>query len=297
MSRDTEFRRLILMQQAARLLQKEGLLKLPVNIEGLAKTRDIDIEPMKSRRTGVSGILVRHGNKFGILYDASIPNQGYQRFSIAHELGHFFIDGHVDHIPFNNGYHRSRANFMSDNCYEREADYFASGLLMPTKLVRPLMLREPDGLNAIEAIQKCTRASLTASAIRYSEIAEVAAAVIVSRVGGIDYCFMSNALKALKGLQWIRKGTPVPPGTVTAAMMEETNAQPQDVCSVDEVDIVEWFGGELSIQMQEEVVELGSYGRFLTVLTCSDLVDEGFMDQDEESDEVLEESWKPRFRR
>ena len=42
---------------------------------------------------------------------------------------------------------------------------------------------------------------------------------------------------------------------------------------------------------------IGSYGRILTVLTCPDLLDEGFMEEDEDSDEVLEESWTPRFRR
>ena len=39
------------------------------------------------------GMLVRYGNTFGILYDSTVPNEGFQRFSIAHELGHFFVEG------------------------------------------------------------------------------------------------------------------------------------------------------------------------------------------------------------
>ena len=36
--------------------------------------------------------------------------------------------------------------------------------------------------------------------------------------------------------------------------------------------------------------------KLLTVLTCPDLVDAIYMDEDEDSDEALEESWTPRFR-
>ena len=297
MNRNPEFRRSILMQQAERLLRDEGLLNLPVDLENLAKTRDIVIKPMDDPDHGVSGMLARHGNMFGILYDASIRNDGYQRFSIAHELGHFFVDGHLDHIPFDGGFHRSRAGFVSDAPYEREADDFAAGLLMPTTLVRGVMRGQPDGLNAIEAIQRSARSSLTASAIRYAGLTEIATAAIISRDGKVDYCFMSDALKSLKHLTWLRKGTPVPVGTVTESLMQKPDDLRHGARDLDETDIMEWFGGTRSARSREEVVGLGSYDRVLTVLTCPDLLDEGFMDEDEESDEAMEDRWTPRFRR
>lgn len=297
MSRNPELRRSTLMRQAERLLREEAMLSLPIDLEGLAKTRDIVIKPMDDPDHGVSGMLARHGNTFGILYDASIRNEGYQRFSIAHELGHFFADGHLDHIPFDGGWHRSRAGFVSDDLYEREADYFAAGLLMPTTLVRGVMHGQPDGLNAIEAIQRSARSSLTASAIRYAGLMEVATAVIISRDDQVDYCFMSDALKSLKHLTWLRKGTPIPAGTVTESLMRKPDELRRGARDLDETDIMEWFGGTRSARVREEVVGLGSYDRVLTVLTCPDLPDEGFMDEDEESDEAMEERWTPRFRR
>ena len=297
MNRDPEFRRSILMQQAERLLREENMLNLPVDLEGLAKTRDIVIKPMDAPDRGVSGMLARHGNTFGILYDAGIRNEGYQRFSIAHELGHFFVDGHLDHIPFDDGWHRSRAGFVSDDFYEREADYFAAGLLMPTTLVRGVMRGQPDGLNAIEAIQRSARSSLTASAIRYVGLTESATAMIVSRDDKVDYCFMSDALKSLKHLTWPRKGTPVPAGTVTEFLARRPGELRRGARNQDETDIMKWFGGMRSVRFLEEAVGLGSYDRVLTVLTCPDLLDEGFMDEDEESDEAMEERWSIRFRR
>ena len=123
-----EYLRIVLPRQAERLLRDEGLLSLPVDLEELAQRRDIVVRPMPDSDDGVSGMLVRYGNTFGLLYSTRIDNEGYRRFSIAHELGHYFIDGHLDHIG---GSHASRAGFVSTDRYEREADFFAAGLLMP----------------------------------------------------------------------------------------------------------------------------------------------------------------------
>lgn len=285
------------MRQAERLLREKGMLNLPIDVEGLAKTSDIVVEPMDEPNHGVSGMLVRHGNAFGILYDASIQNEGYRRFSIAHELGHFFVDGHLDHIPFDKGLHSSRAGFVSDDQYEREADFFAAGLLMPTTLMRDVMRGHQDGLNSIKAIQRSARTSLTASAIRYAGLAEIVAAVIISRNCKVDYCFMSGTLKSLHGLSWLRKGAPIPVGTVTEALARKRGELRRGARGEDETDIMEWFGGGRSVLGLEEVVGLGNFDRVLTVLTCLDFPDENLGDEDEESDEAMEERWTPRFRR
>ena len=293
----SEFRQRALMRQAQQLLDDEGLLSLPVDLSALGDSRDIVIEEMTTSSGGVSGMLVRHGNSFGILYDSSIPNEGFQRFSIAHELGHYFVGGHLDQIAFVGGAHKSRAGFLSDDPIEREADYFAAGLLMPQTPVNQVIRQHPDGLRAIEAIQRDAHTSLTASAIRYTGLTDAAAAVIVSRNGKIDYCFMSDAMKSLKFDTWPRKGSPIPEGTATAAVVKLPKEQRQAAREEDESNIVEWLGGRLSAPAQEEVLGLGSYDRVLTVLTCPNLLDEGFMDEDDDADEALEKSWTPRLRR
>ena len=289
----SELRRRALMLEAQRLLEAEGLLRLHVDLDALAETREIVIEPMETSSEGVSGMLVRYGNSFGILYDSTIDNEGFQRFSIAHELGHFFVEGHLDHIPFAEGVHRSRAGYISEDRYEREADCFAAGLLMPERPVCDIIAQHPNGLAAIEAIERDARASLTASAIRYVGLTDAAAAVIVSRNGKVDYCFMSDAMKSLRFDAWPRKGSPIPAGTATASVAELPTEQRRAAREEDEASIAEWLGTGRAARAREEVVGLGSYERILTVLTCPDLLDEGFMDEDEDSDEALEESWTP----
>lgn len=291
MSVPYQYLRIVLPRQAERLLRDEGLLSLPVDLEELAQRREIVVKPMPNSDDGVSGMLVRHGNTFGILYSTRIVNEGHRRFSIAHELGHYFIDGHLDHIGSS---HASRAGFVSSDRYEREADFFAAGLLMPEALVRDVVSQEQEGLAAVKAVQRQAQASLTAAAIRYVNLTEIAAAVIVSGNSTVEYCFMSEAMKASKPEEWPRKGTRVPPGTATR-LLESLPREQRRYAQSDEIDITEWLGGNRSMQAHEEAVGLGKSGGVLTVLSCPDLPDEDFPDED--SEEELVESWTPRFRR
>lgn len=297
MNQIPNYRQKFLERQAEQLLKDESLLELPVDLEALAQTRQILIQAMDSAEEGVSGMLLRHGDTFGILYSTRIPNPGFQRFSIAHELGHYFIDGHLDQIPFDGNMHSSRADFVSSDRYEREADHFAACLLMPTTLIRGVIDNTSAGLCGVETVQRETDASLTAAAIRYVGLTDAAAAIIVSSSGRINYCFMSEALRELRGIDWLRKGLPVPSDTLTESILDKPEEGRREARAEGEVDIRTWLGGRRSVEAWEEVIGLGSYGRVLTVLTCPDLVREDYMDADEDSDEALEESWTPRFRR
>lgn len=138
--------------------------------------------------------------------------------------------------------------------------------------------------------------SRTATAIRYAELADTAVAVIVSTRGVIDYCFMSDAMKSLPKLDWLRKGTPLPAGTATAALAADAARVTAGDRAIDEVDVRDWLGGPTRAAVSEEALGLGSYGRVLTVLTSGTIGQDG-PDEDEDDEESLVESWTPRFRR
>jgi hypothetical protein len=76
-------------QTAEAFLKEEGLLSLPVDPFDIAASRDIVVEGKPENTEGVSGMLLRHGNNFGIVYATHIQSPGFQRFSISHELGHY----------------------------------------------------------------------------------------------------------------------------------------------------------------------------------------------------------------
>ena len=257
--------------------------ELPICPFTIAKKVDIIIQPKPSSERGVSGFLMRVGNVFGIQYASHIANDGFIRFTVAHELGHYFLPGHAEHLfPNGDGLHKSRSGFISGDRYERQADYFASALLMPENLFRQRANRAGRGFAAIEKLAKEFQTSVTATAIRFTKVTDDAVAVVVSSGDHIDYCFMSDRIRDLRGITWIRKGDLLPDRTPTA----EFNA---DASNVDEARreegasyLDDWFDGAPRVEVNEDVVGLGSYGKTLTVLfTDEDLQDEDDREEDE----------------
>lgn len=291
------FRLKMAKQGAEAFLKKEGISTLPIDPFAIAASRNIEVKPKPDTAGGVSGMLLRHGDEFGILYATHVRSEGFQRFSVAHELGHFFLDGHIDHILPNEGIHTSHAGFVSGDPYELEADQFAAGLLMPSLPFKRALGKHEPGLRSVEALAELCKTSLTATAIRYAEITDDAVAVIISTGQFVDFCFMSDTMKSLPKLTWLKKGTRINPNTVTGKLASDSQAVTSGARLEKEIDISDWLGGIRPVSATEEVVGLGEYGKVLTVLTCPSLQEETYQDEDIDSDESLLESWTPRFRR
>jgi IrrE N-terminal-like domain len=162
-------------------------------------------------------MFIRIGQDYGITYATHINNLGFQHFSVAHELGHYYLPRHIGAVLKDGDIHESRAGFTSPDRYELEADHFAAGLLMPGQLFRSAMRRAGEGLGAIVHLAGLCQTSLTATAIRFTECTSDPVAIVVSTGGRIDYCFMSDALREVEGIDWIRKRQFVPSGTATFA--------------------------------------------------------------------------------
>ena len=290
------FRLRMAKQKAEAFLRENGYSALAIEPFIIAEKLDIVVKPKSDTADGVSGMLLRHGNNFGIIYATRFGNEGFERFSVAHEIAHFLLEGHIDHV-LKNGEHHSYAGFTSADPYELEADHFAAGLLMPEGLFKTALKKRDTDLAAIEYMAGLCKTSLTSTAIRCSELANDAVAVAISTGPTIDYCFLSGVMKTLPQLSWIKKGTPVPTGTETARF----NADPQRVRAgeraVSEIDVRDWLGGTRSARVSEEVVGLGRYGKTLTVLSSTSIGDEAAGYDDGDDEEKLQESWTPRFRK
>jgi hypothetical protein len=160
---------------------------------------------------------------------------------------------------------------------------------------RKEMEKHEPSLSAVEALATRCTTSRTATAIRYAELTRVAVAVIVSTGGVIDYCFMSDAMKMLPKLAWLRKGTKLPASSATARLAESPDRVRAGASVIDEADVRDWLGGTTSAAVSEESVGLGRYGKVLTVLSSSSI---GPKDEDDDEDDEhdLVERWTPRFR-
>jgi hypothetical protein len=104
---------------------------------------------------------------------------------------------------------------------------------------------------------------------------------------------MSESLKAVDGIDWIRKREAVPRNTQTFAFNQNLENVRRAARTDGTSCLQDWFGGRRHIEISEDVIGLGSYGKTLTVLYDIDVPDA----EDEEDEESLIESWTPHFRR
>ena len=277
---------------AEQIVKGLGILALPIDPRKIATDRGIVVVPKSIEEKGTSGMLIRYGSDFAIAYATHYQNEGFENFSIGHELGHYYLRGHVDAvIKGDSGTHVSRAGFNSGDRYEAEADRFSAGLLMPKHLFVPAMRYAGKGLAAIEVLKNLCKTSLHATAIRYVQFSREPVAIIISKGGVIDHCFMSAALKNIDGIDWVRKHEVVPRDTPTFAFNSVLSNIEQSLRIEEKTNLQIWFGGRRDIEISEDVIGLGRYGKTLTVLYDMDIPEP----EDEEDEENLHDSWVPRF--
>jgi Zn-dependent peptidase ImmA (M78 family) len=116
------------------------------------------------------------------------PNTNRARFTIAHELGHYFLDNH--RIGLMQGLlspHPSKNNENTHNKIEREADYFASCLLMPEERFKKLVLRKKFDFSIIKLISDYFQTSITATAIRFADIGNHPLMIVFGENGKIKW--------------------------------------------------------------------------------------------------------------
>ena len=216
-------------------------------------------------------------------------SEGFKRFTVAHELGHYFLEGHIPGLFAGDSIsHTSESGFISDDHYEREADYFAAGLLMPNELFARACNNAGRDLSEIEKLAALCQTSLTATAIRFAGVTEDAVAVVCSKDDRILYCFMSKRLRGVRGLTWPKKGSGLPSDTATANFNRNLENVLLGKRLTSTSNLGMWFDGLPEVVVGEDVVGLGEYGRTLTVLTTSDLPDGGDEAKVVEEEEDLE---------
>ncbi len=269
------------MNQGQRLLQAEahaenlvkqlGIVSLPINSIEIAEQHEIRCK--REEIQGFSGCLIKQGDVFGILYSSKFNNEGFIRFTVAHELGHYFLPSHPELLfPEGDGIHRSHNGFTASAIHELEADHFAAALLMPRHLFGTALGQETiPGFHAIEALSEKCKTSITATAIRYATFADYPVALIVSSNNRVEYSFMSDTMKTkIQGASWLKKGEGIPPQSQTAAFNEDQN----NILSGAKVEsssyLDAWFAGAQSEEINEDVIGLGGYGKALTVLFCEE---------------------------
>ena len=262
--RESEVRRC-----ATDLLAHLSVTGIPVDPVWIARRQGLAVEegPLPS---GVYGALWRKGNRFGIIVSDACPTPGHRRFSLAHELGHYHIDGHLDAMFAGDAERvESEGEFLHNrkSRLEREADWFASELLVPASQLGPRIDEEPASIGTLQSLADEFRTSLTMMAIRHAELADLATASILSRDGRVEWVFCSRRLARHDWSRALRKGDAVPPGTATLSLARDLPGLSGGETRSAAGPAREWFdGASPHLEVEEDAVEMGSYGRVLTLL-------------------------------
>src|SRR5689334_6425822 len=129
-------------QAAKKVLTKLRIRKLPIPVEKVAEKCGVRVKTA-ALEGDISGFLFRRKGKAIIAVNAMHPFVR-QRFTLAHELGHFILehtgDFFVDRkvILFRDG-----NSGAGTNRHEIDANRFAAELLMPEDLVRKELENSP----------------------------------------------------------------------------------------------------------------------------------------------------------
>ena len=148
-----------------------------INVEAIAQYCGATVvyEPL----SGCAARIVGHGDRAIITVDSQ-TQRPRQRFSAAHELGHWMRDhGKV-------GFACTEANLTSDwtgTSAERGANEYAADLLLPQHIFAPLAAKQEITFATVEGLAHTFVTSITATAIRLVHHGSFPAMIVYSESG------------------------------------------------------------------------------------------------------------------
>lgn len=205
-------------------------------LENIIKEEDLDLF-YDSYGNAFDGMTIYADSQFFIhinTFRGNKPGTARSRFTIAHELGHYFINNH--RIGLKKGLlapHPSKNNESTHFKIEKEADYFASCLLMPEERFKKFILRKKFDFSIIQTLSNHFQTSLTATAIRFADLGNHPIMVVFSENGKVKWKSFSKDFP----FQFLLYGNKVPEDSV----MGEYFYKNRQSVGTEDVWAVDWF--------------------------------------------------------
>lgn len=209
----------------------------PINY--IAKKEGLEVFYDAYDKGTFDGMTVYMDNCFYIHLNTDNGNKEYNergRFTLAHELGHYFIDTH--RIGLKRGIlepHPSITNKKQFDSIEREADYFASCLLMPESKFKRDIFKKKFGFYLIDFLCEQYKVSRTACAFRFAQIGNHPIMIIYAENGIIKWKLGSDDFP----YKWLLNGNTVPVNTVMGEYFTQSNTR--DIYKTEQVWAMDWF--------------------------------------------------------
>lgn len=165
------------------------------------------------------GCLKKTENGWVIIYNDAIKYPGRINFTIAHEFGHYIL--HRKKYP--HGLNCDKNDISRDDnvkSVEREANIFASYLLMPFDDFRETSRKYPFSIELFRALADRYKASLTATVLKWIEMTDKMAMAVFSDNGFIEWKKQSTPLLKKKIFSYKTESPEELPSTSLSARID-----------------------------------------------------------------------------
>jgi Zn-dependent peptidase ImmA (M78 family) len=127
---------------------------IPVDVEGIIRSFGIAVRSQPMEDNMSSMLVLKDGRAVIGLNQSHPPTR--RRFSLAHELGHFLLHGKAPRVFLDEAtiFFRDELAAEGSDLEEIEANTFAAELLMPEKVLRQMIQRNPLDAFDERAVQR-----------------------------------------------------------------------------------------------------------------------------------------------
>lgn len=208
-------------------------------LEKIVNDEELDVFYDDYDKGTFDGMTIYDNGKFYIHINTAKGNKsnnGRGRFTLAHELGHYIIDTH--RIGLKSGLlqpHPSKTNQKQFHEIEREADYFASCLLMPEEKFQKDIFRRKFDFNLINWMSNEYNVSITACAFRFAQIGNHPIMIVYAEKGIIKWKLESDDFP----YKCLLNGKNIPVNTVMGEYFKKSNTR--DIYKTEQVWAIDWF--------------------------------------------------------
>lgn len=212
------------------------------SVEDMAFAMGIEIE-YGGIANADAWLVKNDGGKGVIRLNSNIVGAARQRFSIAHEIGHWEL-----HPGVMQGY-LCTAKDLRDygrSPEEAEANWFAATLLMPRFLIPETALKRDPTFATIRHIAKDFNTSLTAAARRFVELSKQPVVLVSSSNMRINWTARSKTA----GYYFLYPGSSIPEHSLTT----ETIASGRSESPSEKIEPTTWFP-DLDFSEESELFE------------------------------------------
>ena len=224
---------------ARQLLRELNVQDIPIQPRDIAEQLQIIVWE-REMESQYDGCLMRVGDTWGILLNNLIQSESRKNFTIAHELGHYYLEsgqterqssatGETDSVAEFVPQHRCQREdlhgFDSHRLEEQRANQFAVELLMPSPIFRADATDLPEiGLPAIDTLAASYSTSLTSTAIRYTRLSPHVCAIVLSEGGQIKYFAYSDRFRQNSDC-YLDTNKPLHPDSVAALLNKDRSKE------------------------------------------------------------------------